>query len=337
MRYAVTGATGLLGNNLARLLLQQGHQVIAAVRPTSDTKSLQDLDVQIATGNITEADFLDPLIDKVDGVFHVAALIWFGRSHLEESRQVNVDATVKLAEKCREKGRRFVFVSSVDTLAASTADEPANEQALDPPKTQCAYIVTKREAEKLVLRQVEQGLDGVIANPGFMIGPYDWKPSSGQMILAIADGWVPVAPGGGFSVADVRDIAQGLIGVMEKGRAGERYILSGTNITYLELWQKFAVVIGKRGPIFGMPNWLARTVGICGDVIAKITGHESHVNSLGIELSQMYNYYDSSKAERELGFSYRPAEPAIQDAWDWLRENGYSKRFKRDASETSIS
>ena len=323
MKYAVTGSTGLVGNNLVRYLLEQGHQVRVVVRPSSDLKALHGLDVEILTGSWADPSFVSQCTKSIDGLFHVAAMIWIGRSKLEESRRINVEMTRVFAQACRNQNLRFLHVSSVDALAAGSRDQPATESDLSPAKPPSAYVTTKREAEQVVLEEVAQGLDAVITNPGFMCGPYDWKPSSGQMILAMTQQWVPATPGGGLSVADVRDVVCGITAAMERGRSGERYILGGTNMTYLSLFRKMAACANKHGPWIRMPHWLAATVGRVGDTISWFRQGELQVNSPALALGQLYHYYDSSKAIQELGYEFGPIDIAIADAWQWLNQNGY--------------
>ncbi len=324
MKFCVTGATGMLGNNLCRLLLDQGHEVRVNVRSSSNRKPIADLPVEVREGALDSPEFVAELLDGADGVFHAAALIWLGRRRLQESLRVNVDMTGLIARQCLRNAIRMVHVSSTDALAAGTRDCPATENDLHPPKGSSNYVVTKRKAEAELLNLHEQQrLDVVIVNPCLLLGPWDWKPSTGQMILAVTDGYVPLAPAGGISVADVRQVARATIAAFHKGTAGKRYILAGDNLTYLELWQEMAGLAGRHGPL-GKLGWLmGKAAGGAGDLIGLV--RETNLNSAAIQLGRNYNYYDSSRAIAELDYHPGSRHDALLAAWEWLLENGYSR------------
>lgn len=326
MRVLLTGATGFLGNNLLRQLLQAGHEVQITVRPGAGGRALDGLEYDPIYGDLSDVDRLVSEASEFDVLIHSAALIQIGWSRLDESRKVNVQATKKLAEFCRRAGRRMIHVSTVDTLAHAPDGQPRSESDRDPNKPSISYVVSKREAEQAMEQQITQGLDGIIIHPGFMLGPWDWKPSSGEMMLAIANGPTPLAPAGGCSVVDVRDVAQGILAAIERGRSGERYILGGANVTYLELWQKMAAVVGKRGPKRKLPNWIARTAGVFGDAAAKLMRKEPVVNSGATTMGQLNHFYSSEKAANELGYRIGSLDDAVEAEWRFLTDYGYVKR-----------
>ena len=331
MIYSITGATGLVGNNLARHLLAAGHEVRVAVRPTSDLKSLADLNVDILEGDLSDPSLIAQLLRDSAGLFHCAAVIWLGYSRLEESRAVNVELTRHLATGCRNHAVKMVQVSTVDALAAGKRNQPATEVDINPAKPASAYVISKREAEQVVLKECQAGLNATIVNLGFVVGPYDWKPSSGEMMLAVARQFVPLVPGGGFCVANVHDVVRGMESAMLRGKSGERYILGGENMRYLDLFRRMATIVNRKPPIAGMRPVAAKLIGWGGDLIGKIVGRELQVNSAAIQMGQVYNYYDSAKAERELGYERSDVNEALREAWEWFRDNGYAPNTKKTA------
>ena len=328
MRVLLTGATGLLGNNVLRACLAEDYQVAVIVRNGSDSRPFHGLNVEKFNADLAEeADndgkVIREALDHVDLMIHCAGLIQIGWSRLEQSMKLNRDATEVIANCCRVRGVKLIHVSSVDALAAGSQDRPATEDDVDPPKVETSYVVSKRAADEKVWEQIGNGLSGMIVHPGLMFGPWDWKPSSGQMITAISKQFVPFAPPGGISVCDVRDVAAGILSAAKHGRIGESYILAGENIGYLELWQRIAKFLNRKAPWGKLPGWLGQTVGTLSDFAFKFKKHELETNSGGIKMGQAFNWYSSDKAKRELGYQIGSVDQALQDAVEWLRAYGY--------------
>lgn len=324
MRILITGATGFLGNNLTRALLDNDHEIVATVRHSSDPRPLEGLKVESLPLDLANPSEVAWAVSGCDLVVHSAATIHVGWKNLAASRAANVDSTRTLAEAARRSGARFVHVSTVDTLAVSDGTTPVVETQFEPGKPRCSYVVSKKEAEQVVLDEVNRGLDGIIVNPGFMVGPWDWKPSSGKMMLMLRK--QPIlyfAPGGGCSVVDVRDVADGIVLAAKRGRTGERYILAGDNMRFVDLWAMMAHAMDKRPPTRPMSQWLAKTVGQVGDLFTFVTRREGEVNSASTEIGQLYSWYSSEKAKRDLGYQIGSIEDALADAWDWFKKFGY--------------
>ena len=329
MRVFLTGATGFLGNNLLRILLANGHQVTVLLRHSSNLETLDGLNVEKVYGDLTSGEVLEAgtfgqVLEGMDCVIHSAALIQLGWSRRDQSMKVNVDATSKLAAAARRHGVRMVHVSSVDALAAAdSVEDVKSELDMEPAKLDCSYVASKRASDSAFRAEIEKGLEGVIVHPGFMVGPWDWKPSSGEMMLAIHKNLIYFAPAGSCSVVDVRDVADGIVAATSRGRSGEAYILGGENMTYLELWKLMTQVIGKRPPARPLPDWLAGIAGRAGDLMSRFTANEMTVNSAATAMGQMHHRYDSSKAITELGYRIGSVEDGLRDAWEWFRQHGY--------------
>lgn len=319
MRVLVTGATGLLGNNVVRYFLEQGHQVACAVR-RPDPKSLAGLAVTQVLADLGQTQDWSPHLESVDAVVHCAARIHIGWTLVPACHQINVEGTARLAQAARTAKCRMIHVSTVDTLAYSVDGRAVAEGQRHPAKPQCNYVVTKTAAEQVIQQQVQQGLDAIIVHPGFMIGPWDWAPSSGKMVQAIATGQIPVAPAGGCSAADVRSVAQAIEVGLRQGARGEHYILAGHNLTYQALFEKIAQVVGRRAPRFKLGPAVAWGAGAVGDLLTKVMRKETDFNSAMIRMGQRRNFYSSAKAERELHYQIPPIEPAIEASWQFLRQ-----------------
>ena len=320
MAILVTGATGLVGNNLVRTLLERGSSVRVLVREGSDPRPLAGLPVEVAYGDVRDPEAVRRASQGVEGVIHAAALVHIGRSRLEEQRRVNVEGTRHVAAAALAAGVRMVHVSSVDALGPKGQGEPADENSPGDRVFPCGYAITKRVAEEVVRDGVAQGLDAVIVNPGFMLGPWDWKPSSGRMLLQIAHRFTPLAPAGGCSFCDVRDVTRGILAAMELGRRGQNYILAGHNMSYLALWRLFAEVTGRKAPWFRAGPLLRVLGGRFGDLWGKISGREGDLNSASVAMSSQYHYYSSARAQNELGYAIRPAREPVEAAWQWFQQ-----------------
>lgn len=328
MKYVVTGATGFLGNNIVRMLLAQGHEVTCILRQSQPTPALAGLQVQPVYADLRDAGTLSRQLGDFDQLIHSAALIQLGWSQLSESRQVNVAGTQTLVELCWSRRKRLIHISTVDTLAHAAQGVPIREGQRQPANPNCSYVQSKREAEQAVNDRVAQGLDAVIVHPGFMVGPYDWKPSSGQMMLSVAQGLGVLAPGGGCSIVDVRDVAAGVVAAGTRGLSGESYILAGENISYFQLWQEMALIAKVRGPRGRLPNWLASAVGTGGDLVAKFRRREPLINSANTAMGQLFHYYSSEKAQSQLDYRIHSWQQAIRDAWAWFGEVGMQPKSK---------
>ena len=174
---------------------------------------------------------------------------------------------------------------------------------------------------QVVQKAVSQGLDAVIVHPGFMLGPWDWKPSSGRMMLEVASGWKPLSPAGGCSVCDSRDVAAGILAAMESNcEPGREFILAGHNWTYQELWTAMAKRMGVRGPLRSAGPGMQFLAGMAGDFWTRLSGKEPDFNSAGVKMSSQFHWYDSKRAVEELGYQNRDAEESINDAGEWIRQ-----------------
>ncbi len=328
MRILVTGATGLLGNNIIRAALDSGHQVTAIVRGQSSQKPLHGLDIRIVESSLTDLGRLIDAARDVDAIVHSAAHIHIGWKYLDQAMAVNVESTKTMVEVTRFTGKRFVHVSTVNTLAIPYPGTVADEMTSHDGQIPCTYVLSKRASEKLVRDAAAQGVDAMIVHPGFMLGPWDWKPSSGRMILEVAKRWTPVAPSGGCSVCDVREVARGVLSAIERGKPGRNYILGGENLTYFELWSKFAKGLSNSGLRKSPPITILRkpgqiVVGWVGDLLSRFSQSESDMNSAAIQMSSQRHWYSSQRAIDELGYRHRPADESIRDAIAWFRENQY--------------
>jgi len=326
MRAALTGASGLLGANLAATLLSAGHSVRATRRGSTSVEHLKALPIEWVSAGLGDAGELARAFEGVDVVFHCAAQVGVTRRATTQMVAANIDGTRNVLAAVKRSGaKRLVHCSTVAAIGLSDDDTPCNEDTvynMDARGMMDGYGATKRAAEQLVQEAVAAGLDAVIASPCFMFGAYDAKPSSGKMIVDVVRGKVPGVTPGKNNFVNVRDVARGMVFVAEKGRRGERYILGGENMTYAEIMARIARAAGTKPPRWKIPRVLAAPAGWFGDLVETLGG-EPLITSVTLGFAYEPGFiFSSAKAERELGYTHGPVDAGIAEAIVWFRAHG---------------
>jgi len=322
MKVLVTGATGLLGNNLVRELLSHGEHVRVLLRKTSSMLPLEGLDVEVCYGDVRDSTSVETACSGVDLVVHAAAYVYLGVRHADLVHSVNVGGTRNVTRAALSNEIKMIFVSSVSALGAGSRVHPADEES-QCDGVQMPYFQSKRKAEAVVMEYVRKGLYAPIVNPGYMFGPRDWKPSSGKLLLTAGTRFIPQYPRGGVNFCDVRDVVDGILLVIERGSSGRRYILGGENLSYKELFRTFSDVTGIRRPLAPLGPVIKAIIGGYGDLWEYLTGNELNVNSSILSVADLPLYYSSTRAEKELGYRHRPVREAVASTWSWFKEHGY--------------
>ena len=323
----VTGANGFLGAAVARALLAEGQRVRAFVRARSDRRNLAELDVEIAEGNLNDLASLKEAARGCTAVFHVAADYRLWVADPAPMYKTNVDGSVNVLEAAAEaRVDRVVYTSSVAVLGINPDKTPADETT--PVTLEQMIGVYKRSkflAEQAVARRAtELDLDVVIVNPSTPIGPGDVKPTpTGRVILDAAAGRMPAYVDTGLNVVHVDDVARGHLLALRFGRRGERYILGGRDLSLREILQLVGEHTGRPATTVRLPHWAVYPIAAVGEAVALVTKREPRATLDGVRMAKKHMYFSSAKAERELGYRWRPAEAAIADAIDWFKSHGY--------------
>ncbi|OYP38394.1 NAD-dependent epimerase/dehydratase family protein [Rhodopirellula sp. MGV] len=342
MRILVTGATGLLGNTIVRELAEQSYTPIALVRQTPDPEVFEGIKTESGSVETVHAEFtpaeqhddgslekssagyLEQVIESCDAVIHCAAMIHLGWQKMDESMRVNRDGTRRIANACLKYQKKLLFIGTVNSIALGSPNTEADENTpLGHAGGQipCAYVASKKAALAEVERAVASGLNATVLHPGFMLGPWDWKPSSGRMLLELGKGWKAVAPRGGCSVCDSRDVAKGVVAAIDyRCEPGRQFILAGHNWTYRQLWTEMAKRMGSRPPVQTLGPGVEYLAGAVGDLWTKISGRETDVNSAQVAMSGQFHWYDSGRAIRELNYNIRDADETLDTAAQWIRD-----------------
>jgi len=315
-RVFVTGVNGLLGTNLVHLLLNRGYFVKGLIRDKSRYKGKVSPNLQWVVGDLFN-DFIKELED-VDYIVHIAAITCQNMLYYSDYQKVNVNATVQLfhaAARCNVK--KFVFVSTANTIGYGSFDMPGNENTpIREPFSNSFYAQSKKEAEEYLFGHKNK-METIIVNPTFMLGSYDIKPSSGRIIML---GWrrkIIFYPPGGKNFVHVEDVAEGIIKCLENGRNGDKYILAGENLSYIDFFRKLNAVANQNPIMFKIPRFILHGIGRIGELIRGI-GIKSNLSLVNMKILCINNFYSNQKSVRELGMTYRSIDLAITDALNYF-------------------
>ncbi len=324
MKALITGGTGFLGANLAEGLLKQGWTVRILRRKTSSLDAVKDLPVEHAVGDVTDLDSLRTAMKGIEIVFNVAAVSQYWRSKPAAIYRVNVDGARTVFEAAARSGVRRVVHTSSAAAVGIVQGRPATEaDPFNQPPERFAYGHSKWLAEEVAHERVKAGQDITLVNPAAIIGPRDINWISGSILREAKRGHIPVIPQGGVNFVAVQDVVAGHIAAVEKGKAGERYILGGENLTNRQTAEMACEIVGVKPPRFTQPRWTIPIAAVALDVVTAIVGPKLPINGEQMRLTAKYLYFDSSKAQRELDLPHTPVRQAMQECYDWYVANGY--------------
>jgi len=327
----VMGASGFLGSHVTRQLVERGDDVRVILRRTSSRRAIEDLDVEYHYGDIFDDAALRTAMAGCDDVYYcvVDTRAWLRdptplfRTNVEGLRHV-LDAALEA------QLRRFVFTSTIGTIGIPAEDRLATEEdRMNWADKGGGYIQSRVEAEDLVLRYAkERGLPAVALCVANTYGPRDWAPTPhGGLLAAAAMGKMPVyIKGAATEVVGIEDAAAALLLAAEKGRIGERYIISERYITIRELLNTAADAASVKRPRLGIPLWALHLFGHAGDVVGKLMRRDTPVTSISARLLHILPAMDHSKAERELGWQPSAIHESVHRATQFYREQLLSSR-----------
>ncbi len=323
MTVVVTGATGHIGANLVRALVEKGRPTRCLVHVS--TGALKGLDAEIVHSNICDVESLCHAFRGADVVYHLAACISLSMNDWPRLESVNVQGTRNVIEACLRTGvQRLVHFSSIHALAQEPLTSPVDEsRPLTVSKRYPPYDRSKAVAEAEVRSAIENGLDAVIINPTAIIGPHDYQPSYfGEALLAMAQNRLPALVTGGFDWVDVRDVVAGAMRAEENAPAGARYLLSGHWVSMCDIAATVAEITGIPRRKFVCPLWLARLGAPVVQGISRINGKRPLYTSFSLRTLKSNRHISHEKASRELGYEPRPFRETLMDTLRWFKENG---------------
>jgi dihydroflavonol-4-reductase len=325
MKALVTGATGFVGAAVARALGAAGWQVRVLVRGGSDRSNLQPLAWDVVEGDLADSGSLERALEGCAGLFHVAADYRLGVRDPAQLYRTNVEGTRNILSAARTAGvPRTVYTSSVATIGIPSDGSPGEERT---PVSE-SHMIGHYKRSKFLAEEVARdagrtGMSVVIVNPSTPVGPGDIKPTpTGQLVLDAASGRMPAYVDTGLNIVHVDDVAAGHLLAFERGRAGERYILGGEDMTLQTILGQIAGLVGRAPPRVRLPYAAVLPIAYLAEGFAKISGRSGRVTLEGVRMSRKRMFFSSAKAVSELGYRWRPPLQAFEDAVRWFRERG---------------
>ena len=320
MRALVTGGTGFVGGALVRALINRGEQVRVMARATSKTDTLESWGVEIVRGDILDRGSIEAALVDCDTLFHAAALYDLWGLDEAELLRTETEGTRNAMEAALTVDVEKVIYTSTAVAIGETKGQVAVEDTKHRGYFLSIYEKAKHAAEQVAFSYLDKGLPLVSVNPAAIYGPGDGKPT-GRFIVSLLNGWVPALFHGAISLVYIDDAVLGHILAADKGRVGERYILSGTIDTLTELGG-LACRLAGRSPPLTVPGPLAAPYAAGGEALSRITRRPPVLSWETYRLAAHGFRADGSKAVDELGLQYIDREEGLARTINWCWEQG---------------
>jgi dihydroflavonol-4-reductase len=327
MAVLVTGATGFLGTAVVRQLVARGETVRVLARPHSDRSNIVDVPVDVHEGDLRDKASLRTACAGCEALYHVAAdyRLWVKDPTVLYGS--NVEGTRNLMETALDSGvSRIVYTSSVATLGLNADATPAHEETPVSLEDMIGHYKRSKYLAEAVVKDLirERGLPAVIVHPSTPVGPRDIKPTpTGRLVRDAAHGRIPAYVDTGLNIVHVDDVAAGHVMAFDKGEIGRRYVLGGDNLSLREILSTVARLCGREPPRIRLPRLPIYPIAYLSEVWASMTdGPEPQATVDGLKMAKKKMFFDSSRAQNELGYRSRSAEEALADAVAWFSKRG---------------
>ena len=331
MKVFLTGATGFVGNHVARLYADQGAQLRLLTRGTNNAQ-LEGIPADVIAGDLRRPEELRAAISGCDAVVHVAADYRLWVRDPDDMYRANVTGTRELLRIAREESvPNFIYTSSVATMGFQTDGTIVDEST---PVTLADmvghYKRSKFLAEQEAIAAAKMGQHVMILNPTTPIGARDVKPTpTGRIVVDFLNRKFPAYVDTGLNLVDVTEVARMHLAALNAGRAGERYILGGENLTLKQILDRMSAITGLPSPSMRVPHAVAMIFAFFDETFTgKLRGKEPRATLEAVRMGKKKMFASSAKAERELGFKVLPVYKALRSAIDWFVEHGYAPAYE---------
>ncbi|HTX46892.1 MAG TPA: NAD-dependent epimerase/dehydratase family protein [Solirubrobacteraceae bacterium] len=313
MRALVTGASGFIGRHVVSELVAGGASVRAF-----DRQPPPDADVEFVAGDVLDPVAVGRALDGCDAVFHLAAVYSYARRDAALMESVNVRGTRVVIESAVRAGVHRIVHTSTCATCGPVPGRRATELDQPPPADlRIPYKRTKVRGEQVALEAARDRVALVVVNPTVPVGPGDLRPTpTGKMVADVAHGRARgYLARSALNVVAVQDVARGHVLAFERGRAGERYLLGGEDMSIRDVFAVVARAAGLTAPRIGVPWAVAYAAALGAGLALRPLGREPDLLLVDeVRSGRLPHLFDDSKARSELGYTTRPAQQALAEA-----------------------
>ena len=311
----ITGGTGFLGSTLIKLLIEQGHAVVATKRPSSaipDMLKSSSL-IEWVDADITDYFALAEIFPNISQVYHCAAKVSYQKEDAQEMFLANVEGTAHIVNLCLEHHARLVHVSSIAALGTSKNNKPVTELDKWEYSSKISnYALSKYKSELEVWRGISEGLDAVIINPSVIMGLGSYKKGSGAIFELVNNG-IKIFTGGSVGIVDVEDVTKIMVQLMNSDISGERFILNAENISNKDLLHRIAQLIDKKPPIIRANNLMLSAAWRLSKVLSLISGKKPVITEESVRAASSVLAYSNEKITIAINYSFKPLNHTLQE------------------------
>lgn len=312
----LTGASGLVGNFICRKLIEEGQQVRALKRTTSNLSGLQEVaaEVEWVEGDVLDILSLHKAMEGCETVVHCAGMVSYHKKDAKQLFQINTEGTANMVNVAlRQEVKRFVHMSSVAAIGRSAKlrkiDETFNWADAD---EHTAYGQSKQQAEMEAFRAGVEGMEVVVLNPALVLGPGPWEQSSMQVFKYVYE-QNPFYTEGCMNYVDARDLANITFAALQgELKSGERYIVSAGALSYKQFFDLTAAAMKKKAPSTRVNSYLLTAAYYAESLRAKLSGKTPLITKETLKLAQQHLIFANSKIQQALDYQFIPLRDTVQ-------------------------
>lgn len=320
----VTGGAGFIGSRVVKSLLENGYEVRCLLRSTTNTRRIEGLNYERFNGDLTDAQSIDKGVEGCTGVIHLASLSSWKDIKSPKMPLIVIGGSKNVIAAAKKHGNiKMVYVSSSTAVDGTDEKIILNEKSpLTLPKNgHYIYAHAKKEVEEICIAEAKKGQDIVIVNPTEVYGPGDFdKVTAGTLIDFATTKTVQLAEGG-TSIVHVDDVANGIVLAFEKGKSGERYILGGENVEFKDLAKMTLEILGINKPVKMIGRKMLMNLAWISKTFKINMGFEPAV----IPYAVKFWFIDNTKAQKELGATFREPKAILTETLGWIKQEGMLK------------